>query len=76
MLEATFDLRDWPDAKTLSAVTENLHWFLRVISTETVAIVRDTDKEDREKAIKKSWEDSEPGRAEKSKKARRKFEIL
>jgi hypothetical protein len=56
-------------------MTENIHWFLKVISTETVGIVRDTDKEDREKAIKKSWEDGEPGRSEKAKKARRKFVI-
>lgn len=57
ILEATFDLRDWPAAKTLSSLTENLYWNLKVISTETVAIVRDTEKEDREKAIRKSWED-------------------
>jgi len=44
-----------------------------VISSETVAIVRDTTKEDREKAIKKSWEDQEPGRADKAKKSRIKF---
>lgn len=38
--------------------------------------MRDTDKEDKEKAIKKSWEDGEPGRAEKSKKARKKYLAL
>lgn len=72
LLEATFDLRDWPDAKTLSALTEKLHWFLKIISTDTVVVVRDTDKEDKERGIKKSWEDAEPGRSEKSKKSRRK----
>jgi hypothetical protein len=76
LLEATFDLRDWPDAKTLNAATENLHWFLKIISTDSVAVVRDTDKEDREKGIKKSWEDNEAGRAEKSKKSRRKYQLI
>jgi hypothetical protein len=37
--------------------------------------VRDTDKEDHERSIKSNWEDTEPGRAEKSKKSRRKYEI-
>lgn len=73
ILQATFDLRDWPEAKDLSPDTELIHWFLTVFSTETVAVVRDTTKEDREKAIKKSWEDNEPGRAEKAKKSRAKF---
>lgn len=56
-------------------MTENIHWLLKVVSTETVGVVRDTDKEDREKAIKKSWEDGEAGRSEKAKVARRKFII-
>ncbi|KAL4452822.1 hypothetical protein ABPG74_002387 [Tetrahymena malaccensis] len=76
LLEATFDLRDWPDAKTLNKLTENIHWLLKIVSTETIALIKDTDKEDREKAIKKSWEDGEPGRADKSKKSRKKFLAL
>lgn len=40
---------------------------------DTVGVVRDTLKEEAQKAIKKSWEDNEPGRAEKAKKARRKY---
>jgi hypothetical protein len=39
-------------------------------SSETVAIIKDTDKEDREKALKVSWETAEPGRAEKAVKSR------
>lgn len=50
-----------------------MHWFLKVISTETVAVVRDTEKEDKERGIKKSWEDNELGRAEKSKRTRIKY---
>jgi len=37
--------------------------------------VRDTKQEDKEKQTRKSWEDSEPGRAERAKKARRRFLI-
>jgi len=35
--------------------------------------VKDTDKEDREKALKASWETTEPGRAEKAGKSRQKY---
>jgi len=35
-------------------------------SSETLALIKDTDKEDREKALKTSWETEEPGRAEKA----------
>lgn len=46
---------------------------MRVFSSDTVAIVKDTDKEDREKALKQSWETSEPGRVEKAKKSRERY---
>jgi hypothetical protein len=46
---------------------------LKVISSETIAFVKDTEKEDKEKAIQKSWEDAEAGRAGKAKKSRQKF---
>jgi len=45
-------------------------------SSETVAIIKDTDKEDREKALKASWETAEPGRAEKAVKSRQRFLLL
>ena len=35
---------------------------MKVFSSETLAIVKDTDKEDREKALKVSWESNEAGR--------------
>jgi hypothetical protein len=38
-----------------------------------LGIVKDTDKEDKEKALKASWEANEPGRAEKAKRSRQKF---
>jgi|TARA_B110001450_G_scaffold221284_1_gene217219 hypothetical protein len=43
--------------------------------SETLALIKDTDKEDREKALKASWEAEEPGRAEKAQISRRKFAI-
>jgi len=46
---------------------------MKVYSSDTLAIVKDTDKEDRERALKASWEQAEPGRQEKAKKARMKF---
>lgn len=46
---------------------------MKVFSSETLAIIKDTDKEDREKALKASWEANEPGRAEKAKRSRQKF---
>ncbi len=36
-------------------------------------MVKDTDKEDKEKALKSSWETQEPGRSEKAKRSRLKF---
>lgn len=44
-------------------------------SSETLALIKDTDKEDREKALKAQWEADEPGRAEKAKLSRQKFAL-
>ena len=46
-----------------------MKWF----TSETIALIKDTDKEDREKALKLSWENTEPGRAEKAAKSRARF---
>jgi hypothetical protein len=46
---------------------------MKLYNSETIAIIKDTDKEDREKALKASWEANEPGRAEKAKRSRQKF---
>ena len=50
-----------------------MFWVLRIYGNDNIAVIRDTQKEDAQKAIKKSWEDSEPGRAERAKKSRKKF---
>lgn len=75
ILQCTFDLREWPDAAEVSAFTDQIHFVLSVLSTDTIAVVHDTTKEDRERAIKKSWEDNEAGRAEKAKRSRQKFQL-
>lgn len=58
-----------------SEQTEHICWVAQVIGLDSLAFVRDTRQEDKEKLTRKSWEDAEPGRAERAKKARRKFLI-
>lgn len=70
-----FDLRAWPEAQLKSQDTEKIYWALQIYSEETIALVRDTRQEDKDKLTRKSWEDAEPGRAECAKKARRRFLI-
>jgi hypothetical protein len=47
-------------------------WKLRLISTDTasLAVAKDTEKEDRYKLIKDSWESAQPGRATKARESR------
>ena len=68
-------MREWPEAQKHFEETESIFWFLTVYGSDTVAIIKDTTKEDKEKAIKKSWEDKEPGRAANAKKSRAKYLI-
>ncbi len=75
VLQAIFDLDLWPEAKTLNELTENISWVMKLFASETIAIIKDTDKEDREKALKASWETAEPGRAEKAAKSRARYLI-
>ncbi|KAI8609212.1 LD-carboxypeptidase-domain-containing protein [Chytriomyces sp. MP71] len=50
----------------------DLAWKLRIISTDTASliVVKDTEKEDRYKMIKDSWEASQQGRAARAREAR------
>jgi len=75
VLQAIFDLDLWPEAKTTNEQTENMSWVMKLFTSETIAIIKDTDKEDREKALKVSWETAEPGRAEKAAKSRARYQI-
>jgi len=63
----------WPEAKTVNDQTEGCAWLMKMFTSETVALIKDTDKEDREKALKVSWETNEAGRAEKATDSRKRF---
>ena len=49
-----YDIDEWPECKFSSNETQDLNWVLRVISSDTIVIVKDTRKEDKEDAIRKS----------------------
>jgi len=49
-----------------------MKWF----TSETLALIKDTDKEDREKALKISWETNEAGRSEKAGDSRKRFNLM
>lgn len=53
--------------------TESLTWCIKMFNSETLALVKDTDKEDREKALKASWETTDPGRAERAARSRQRY---
>ena len=72
-IQAVFDKDLWPECKTVNAETDDISWIMKWFTSETVAVIKDTDKEDKEKALKQSWESAEPGRAEKAAKSRSKF---
>jgi hypothetical protein len=61
-----FDLHEWPEGKAACDDSAEITWQIKVYSSETLALIKDTDKEDKEKALKTSWETDEPGRAEKA----------
>lgn len=75
-LQVRFELRNAPEMKTENEKSQHIAWVVRVYSTETVGVVKDSQLEEHRAALKKSWEDAEPGRAEKGIKARAKFELL
>ncbi len=50
-----------------------IDWKICIFSSETIGFVKDTTKEDAEKALIESWEVEQPGRAEKAKLTRMKF---
>lgn len=70
VIQALFDLNEWPECKSENDESAGVAWQMKVYSSETVAIIKDTDKEDREAQLKASWEADEPGRAEKAKLSR------
>jgi hypothetical protein len=69
------DLSEMPNWLKKHNTCSDIGWVIRVFSNETIGFVKDTSKEDMERALKESWEIAEPGRAEKAKKSRAKFLI-
>jgi hypothetical protein len=65
----------WPDCKTKNEQTEGITWLMKWYTSETLALIKDTDKEDREKALKNSWEEQQLGRAEKARDSRKRFQL-
>jgi hypothetical protein len=59
-------------AGIMGLTTTDPCWKLRLISTDTTSLIvtKDTEKEDRYKALKDSWEQQQPGRASKAREAR------
>jgi hypothetical protein len=57
------------------AVELELSWNLRIITTDgaSITVVKDTEKEDRYKLIKESWEVANPGRLVKAREIRENF---
>jgi len=67
------DLSEAPSWILKPDTSNDIGWVIRVCSSDTLGFLKDTSKEDFEKALKDSWETAEPGRAEKAKKSRRKY---
>jgi len=55
--------------------SEEIEWTIRIYSSETLAFVKDTSKEQFEKSLKDSWELNDPGRSLKARTARFKYII-
>lgn len=75
-MQATFDLNSWPECKTECAETQGITWSFKVFASESMFMMKNTDREDKEKALKTNWETMEPGRAEKAERSRRRFLLM
>jgi hypothetical protein len=58
---------------TNNSISSTISWIIRIFSSDTLGFVRDSTKEDSEKALKDAWEIAEAGRAEKAKRSRLRF---
>jgi hypothetical protein len=48
VIQGVFDLHEWPHGKVLDDESKDITWLMKVYSSETLAVVKDTDKEDKE----------------------------
>ena len=51
----------------------DVYWKIAVFSTDSITFIKNTIKEDKEKAVIESWEINEPGRKNKAEKSRKKY---
>ena len=51
----------------------DVYWKISVFSTDSLTFIKNTIKEDKEKAVIESWEINEPGRKNKAEKSRKKY---
>jgi hypothetical protein len=42
-VQATFDLREWPEARVADETTNKIYWSMKLFSLDSVAVVMDTD---------------------------------
>jgi len=75
LLVCYYDLREWPEAAVTNPDNEGVNWAVRVFACDTVVLVRDTRKEDKEDAIRKGWETVQPGRSDQAKNSRLRFTL-
>ena len=73
ILQCQFDISCWAESIKKCEETADISWVLKVISPVSVAVLKDTEKEDKEQGIREGWEDAQPGRADKAKQSRAHF---
>jgi hypothetical protein len=62
-------------SKTPATTVTDIYWVVRVFSSDSLAFVKDTFKEDYERSIKDAWEINEPGRGDLAKRSRFRYMI-
>ena len=72
-LKCYFDESELPNEFNLPFNYEGIEWIIKIFSSDTLGFCEDTSKEDLERAIINSWEENEPGRAQKAKKSRLRY---
>lgn len=73
LLVCKFDITELPEVMQASEELQDLNWVMRVVASDSIATAKDTRKEDREEAIRKSWETTQPGRQEQAKQNRLRY---
>lgn len=59
--------------KSLRIENSTIDWKIQIFSSDTIAFVKDTCKEDSERALINTWEQNQPGRSLRAENARMKF---